>query len=70
MQLTAYCLLVEETYGVKPEYGYIKYPYKEFKVSYTEHNKQQLIDLVKQLSDAKTHKTSFSCKHPEHNFSL
>ncbi len=42
-QLTAYCLLVEENFGVKPHYGIIKYPEKEFKVEYSDANKEELI---------------------------
>jgi CRISPR-associated exonuclease Cas4 len=35
LQLAAYCLLVEETYGVRPPYGIIRYPERTFAVDYT-----------------------------------
>ncbi|MBC7233403.1 MAG: Dna2/Cas4 domain-containing protein [Chloroflexi bacterium] len=35
LQLAAYCLLVEEEYGQRPRYGYLKYEQAVFRINYT-----------------------------------
>lgn len=70
MQLTAYCLLVEELYEIRPKYGYIKYPQQEFSVQYTEENKNKLIELITRITQAKIENIEFSCNHPYHNEEL
>jgi CRISPR-associated exonuclease Cas4 len=35
LQLAAYCLLVEENYGLRPRYGIVQYADKQFAVDYT-----------------------------------
>ena len=46
MQLAAYCLLVEEAYGVRPPYGIVKYPERAFAVDYTPEVERALIDTL------------------------
>ncbi len=70
MQLTAYCLLVEENYNRKPAYGYIKYPEREFKVFYTPENKRLLERLVETITSCKISNTELHCNHPQHNFDI
>lgn len=36
LQLAAYCLLVEDNYGVRPNYGIVLYGDKQFAVEYTD----------------------------------
>ncbi len=55
MQLIAYCHLVEENYGMRPTYGILKYPQKEFAIDYTSELEQALFDLVAQIQDFKLH---------------
>lgn len=67
MQLMAYCLLVEENYGIKPLGGYIKYPHKEFKVAYTDEAKNAVKDLVGEMLLLKHSGKEPKCSHPDHN---
>ena len=66
MQLMAYCLLVEECYGIRPEGGYIRYPKKEFPIAYTDEARNAVIALVKELTLYKESGKEFTCHHPEH----
>ena len=49
LQLAAYCLLVEEKYGVRPEYGIIQYQDRAFAVDYTDDLEEDLLDLLTDL---------------------
>ena len=46
MQLMAYCLLVAETAGVRPAYGILRYPGREFRIAYDDRNERELRDLI------------------------
>lgn len=46
LQLLAYCLLVEETYGKRPTHGILRYPDREFGVAYDAHNERDLRALI------------------------
>ena len=46
LQLAAYCLLVEEEYGQRPRYGYLKYHRAVFRFDYTDSLRQQLLDTL------------------------
>ncbi len=48
-QLTAYCLLVEETYGKRPPYGIIRYRDRGFQVPYTAERKRALELILEQM---------------------
>ena len=67
MQLMAYCLLVEENYGVRPLGGYLKYPEKEFKIAYTDEAKDSIKELVGEMLLLKHSGRELKCNHPEHN---
>jgi len=43
-QITAYCILVEDNFGVMPPYGVIKYPDREFRVEFSEQNKKVVLN--------------------------
>jgi CRISPR-associated exonuclease Cas4 len=65
-QLMAYCLLVEENFGVAPNKGYIHYPDKEFEVTYTEQEKMALVRLVHEILECKASNRELHCKHAVH----
>lgn len=46
LQLAAYCLLVEETYGQRPEHGLIRYQNQTFAVDYTPALREMLLDTL------------------------
>jgi CRISPR-associated exonuclease Cas4 len=46
LQLLAYCLLVEEHHGVRPPYGLIRYPEREFRIAYDDRRERELRALV------------------------
>ncbi len=46
MQLMAYCCLVEEKYGRKVPYGVLVYENYQTKISYTEKEKKELLDVM------------------------
>jgi CRISPR-associated exonuclease Cas4 len=51
MQLAAYCLLVEETRGKRPDYGIIKYADRTFSVENTDRLRSSLIDLLDEMRE-------------------
>lgn len=67
MQLMAYCFLVEERFGKRPEYGIIKYFDKEFKVSYTVEKEQDLKRIVGEILECKKSGKELFCNHRAHN---
>lgn len=67
MQLMAYCLLVEENYGVRPVGGFLKYPGKEFKIAYTDEARSSIRELVGEMLLLKHSGKELHCNHPEHN---
>lgn len=52
MQLAAYCLLVEETYGDAPPYGLLRYAEHTFRLDYTDAVRDQLLDLLDEMRAA------------------
>lgn len=51
LQLAAYCLLVEENYGVRPSYGIIQYKDRAFSVDYTPELEDDLLDLLADMRE-------------------
>lgn len=66
-QLMAYCLLVEENFGVRPVGGYLKYPNREFKIAYTDEARESIKKLVQEMWELKRNGQEFQCGHREHN---
>lgn len=69
LQLAAYCLLVEETYG-RPPYGIVGYTDRSFSVPYTEGLRSEVIEILREMremlarSDAPRRKDEPSrCRH-------
>jgi CRISPR-associated exonuclease Cas4 len=52
MQLAAYCLLVEETSGVRPPYGLLRYARSTFQISFDARLRDQLIELLDEMRAA------------------
>jgi CRISPR-associated exonuclease Cas4 len=51
MQLAAYGLLIEETYGTFPKYGLIKYRDAVFQIDFTNELRAQLLDQIQAMRD-------------------
>ena len=62
MQLMSYCLLIEETKGLKPKYGFIQYKNgKPFSIPYTEKMKSI---LIKTMEEMRSHVSSGQSPNP------
>ena len=48
-QLAAYCYLVEQDTGTRPNYGILHYPTRTFRVDYTETLENALLDLISEI---------------------
>ena len=52
MQLAAYCVLVEETTGVAPPYGLLRYAERTFRLDYTEQTRDTLLAILDEMRAA------------------
>jgi CRISPR-associated exonuclease Cas4 len=52
LQLAAYCLLIEENFGLRPEVGILQYKDKAFAVDYTTDLEDDLLDLLLEMRHA------------------
>lgn len=64
IQITAYCMLVEDKYGKSPPYGIIKYKNSQFKIPYEMRWKKMVIEMrkkmLKDLEKGKAHRNHFN----------
>lgn len=51
LQLAAYCLLVEEVYGIRPSHGILQYRDNAFAVDYTVDLEEDLLDLLADMRE-------------------
>ena len=51
LQLAAYCLLIEETYQHRPEFGIVKYADRTFEIDYTSALESTLLDVIDAMRD-------------------
>ena len=51
LQLAAYCLLVEEAYGIRPSYGILQYRDGAFTVDFTYELEADLLDLLEVMRE-------------------
>ena len=51
-QLMAYCLLVEQSTGVRPPYGILRYRNRSFALDYTSEAERDLRDLLEEMHTA------------------
>ena len=49
LQLAAYCLLVEQNFGIRPFYGIIQYKDRAFAVDYTADLEADLLDVLSEM---------------------
>lgn len=70
LQLAAYCLLVEEVYGQRPPYGYIRYRDKTVQVHFTDDLRDVLLDTLVEIQMAmyaegmaRSHNEPWRCAH-------
>jgi CRISPR-associated exonuclease Cas4 len=52
MQLAAYCLLVEEVYGIRPDYGILQYRDRAFAVEYSIELEEDLLDVLVNMRES------------------
>ena len=52
LQLAAYCLLVDEVYGIRPSYGILQYRDKAFAIDYSADLEEDLLDLLTEMRDS------------------
>jgi CRISPR-associated exonuclease Cas4 len=52
MQLAAYCVLIEETTGVAPPYGLLRYAERTFRLSYTTRVREEVLTLLDEMRNA------------------
>ena len=55
LQLAAYCLLVEENYGARPQAGIVKYADRMFEIDYTSALESTLLDMLDTMRNDLTH---------------
>ena len=53
LQLFAYCLLIEETSGVRPPYGLLRYPGREFRIPYDDEAEHAVRAVVAAIGGTK-----------------
>lgn len=51
MQLAAYCVLVEETTGIAPPYGLLRYADRTFRLDYTPQLRDEIVGLLGDMRD-------------------
>ena len=54
MQLAAYCVLVDRTYGERPPYGLLRYRNRTFKIPFTPELETEVLDVVSKIRLCKT----------------
>ncbi len=62
LQLAAYCLLVEENFGVRPPYGILQYRDEAFAIDFTDELEADLLAVLDEMRDAR-HETD---PEPDH----
>lgn len=51
LQLAAYCLLVEETYGQRPEHGVLHYSDRAYAIPFTEELEEAVLDVLHEMHE-------------------
>ena len=51
MQLAAYCLLVEEAFGIRPDYGIVQYRDRAYAVEYSFELEEDLLDVLANMRE-------------------
>ena len=73
LQLAAYCVLVEETFGAQPPYGYLQYRRRTFRIEYSRQVREQLQSTLQHMRHdmggrdvAPSHEEPRRCLHCGH----
>jgi CRISPR-associated exonuclease Cas4 len=53
LQLGAYCLLVDRTFGRRPPYGLLRYRNRTFKIPFSASFEEEVIDVLEEIRDHK-----------------
>jgi CRISPR-associated exonuclease Cas4 len=68
-QLAAYCLLIQQSFGVRPPYGILHYPNQDIAIEYTPQLEQEIIDLLRDVRSqerrrniGRSHQSSIRCR--------
>lgn len=48
-QLAAYCLLIHQSFGSRPEYGILHYSNQDFAIDYTPQLEESIINLIREI---------------------
>lgn len=48
-QLAAYCLLIDQTLGIRPPFGILHYSNQDIAIDYTRELEQSVIDLIREI---------------------
>ncbi|RMG94240.1 MAG: Dna2/Cas4 domain-containing protein [Chloroflexi bacterium] len=51
LQLAAYCLLVQENFGIRPDYGIIQYQDRAFAIEFTPELEEDLLDILAEMHE-------------------
>jgi len=66
IQITAYCMLIEDRYGIAPSYGILKYKNMEFKIPYEARWKNLVLQLrenmIKDIEKGESHRNHNNIK--------
>jgi CRISPR-associated exonuclease Cas4 len=54
MQLGAYCILVEDTYSVRPPYGLLRYADATLEITFTDSLRWQVLETAKSIRNARS----------------
>lgn len=49
LQLASYCLLVEENFGIRPDFGILQYKDKAYAIDFTQELEEDLLDLLGEM---------------------
>ena len=61
-QLAAYCLLIEQTFGTRPEYGILHYSNQDIQIDYTKDLQDKTIEILREIRSI-TRKKSINRSH-------
>ena len=64
-QLAAYCLLITQTFGIRPPYGILHYPNKDIAIDYTSELEIDVIDLIREIR-SQSRRRSLERSHQSH----
>lgn len=48
-QLAAYCLLIEQTFGTRPQYGILHYSNQDIRIDYTKDLQDKTIEILREI---------------------